>query len=235
MRVVIADIEDLAAADVADELGGEALAIHTDVADLASVRALADRVERDVGPVDVLCNNAGVVVWGQLVDMAPEDWDWVLSVNLRGVVHGLLAFLPGMRERGAGHIANTASVGGLVSGPGLGVYCATKYAVVAISEALRLEAAGYGVGVSVVCPGLVRTRLAAAARNAPSDGVPPHAGIGPLAGALETGLDPLVVGQAVRQAVEKDEFYVLTSPELRGAVEARFGEIQATFDGLGAG
>jgi NAD(P)-dependent dehydrogenase (short-subunit alcohol dehydrogenase family) len=229
MRVVVADIEDPAAEAVASELGDRATAMHVDVADLVSVRALADRVEADLGPVDVLCNNAGVTVWGRLVDMKPTDWDWVLSVNLRGVVHGLLAFLPRMRDRRAGHVVNTASMGGLLAGPGLGVYCTTKYAVVAISEALRPEAAEYGVGVSVVCPGLVRTRLDTAGRNAPA-GVPiDHAGLGPLGVALESGLDPIEVGRAVRRAIERNELYVLTSPEFREVVEHRFNEILAAF------
>ena len=145
MHVVIADIEEDAARKVAGEVeqrGVRSLPVQVDVTDRAAVEALAERSFAELGAVHVLCNNAGVAVFGPLDQMSDEDWRFVLSVNLEGVVHGLQAFLPRMRElEGEKHVVNTASGAGLIAFPTLGVYTATKYAVVGISETLRADVA----------------------------------------------------------------------------------------------
>ncbi len=172
MHVVIADIDLPAAEKVAAEasaLGVKALAVATDVTKRGSVEALAERVYGELGAAHLLCNNAGVAVFGQLDAMTDHDWRWVLDVNLEGVVNGLQAFLPRMKaQSGEKHIVNTASVAGIAAFAGLGVYVATKYAVVGISESLRAEGESYGLGVSVLCPGVVRTRIFESERIRPA-------------------------------------------------------------------
>jgi NAD(P)-dependent dehydrogenase (short-subunit alcohol dehydrogenase family) len=239
MHVVIADVEVGAAEKVADEArtrGVKAFAVATDVARLASVEALAERVYAELGAAHVLCNNAGVAVFGPLEDMRADDWRWLLNVNLEGVANGLQAFLPRMKQQsGEKHVVNTASIAGIGALPGIGIYTATKYAVVGISETLRLEGASWGLGVSVLCPGMVRTRIFESQRNRPTElgeskpaTLTADAGAG--AGLLATMLDPLVVGRRVRSAVENDELYVFTHPDTRALFERRAAAIRAGFD-----
>ena len=162
-RVVVADINEADAAETVRQLaaaGAEGLAIRTDVADRRQVDALADRVFDRYGATHVLCNNAGVVVHGGLEAATWEDWQWVVGVNLWGVVHGLLAFVPRMIAGGeGGHVVNTASMAGLIASQGLGVYNTTKYAVVGLSETLAKDLRPHGIGVTVVCPMGVATRI----------------------------------------------------------------------------
>ena len=238
MRVVVADIDESAARAVGDEVrhcGARALAVRTDVADRASVEVLAERAYGEFGRVHVLCNNAGVGVGGPLDTMTDDDWRWVLSVNLEGVVHGLQAFLPRFKaQAGEKHIVNTASMAGLIALPGLGIYTASKYAVVGISETLRVEGAAYELGVSVLCPGLVRTNILASERNRPRELHQSRNAISELAGLaadrLRTeGMDPLEVGRRVRQGVIDNRLYILTHPELRHLFELRVQAIAADF------
>ncbi len=236
MHTVVADIEVDAAVKVCDEVAGRgarAIAVRVDVADLDSVRALCDETWGAFGAAHVLCNNAGVAVFGSIDEMTAQDWRWVLDVNLEGVVNGLQAFLPRMlAQDGEKHVVNTASIAGMAAFPTLGVYTATKYAVVGISETLRQEAASRGCGVSVLCPGAVTTRIGESGRNRP-DGLrtgaedPPSEMQGRLA---DTGMDPLEVGRIVREAVRNDELYIFTHPETRAMVEARFRDIMSAFD-----
>lgn len=238
MHVVIADIEGDAAQKVADEVaerGVRSLAVRTDVADRASVEAAADRAWDAFGAVHVLCNNAGVGAGGNLSECSDDDWRWTLSVNLDGVVNGLQAFLPRMyAQPGEKHVVNTASMAGLVAFPGLGPYTASKYAVVGISETLRAEGAEHGLGVSVLCPGLVRTNIGDSARNRPAK-LGAGRGIDPERRRLmqkrmtREGKDPLEVGRLVRQAVIDNRLYVLTHPDLAPAFDARVKDIQAAF------
>ena len=240
MSVVIADIESDAAEAVAEEVRGrgvDGVAAVTDVSVLGSVQELAESVYARFGAAHLLCNNAGVVVMGTIDTMTSADWKWVLSVNLDGVVNGLQAFLPRMRDQtGQKHIVNTASAAGLYPQAGMGVYSASKYAIVSISEVLRDEAAGYGLGVSVLCPGVVRTNISNAHRSRPAElgGPVTPQWLTEMESSrdkrLEIGIDPLEVGQLVRQAVLDDELYILPSPETRVDVEARFQEILAAFD-----
>ena len=172
-KVVSADSEEGARKQAERELtsqGTDAIAVATDVADAASVRELRERALRRYGAVHLVHNNAGVGGGGPIWEVPEEDWRWIVGVNLWGVIHGVAAFVPLLVEQGEGHVVNTASIAGLTTAPFIGPYNATKQAVVAISETLYkdLEAAGVsGVGVSVLCPGFVQTRIADAGRNRP--------------------------------------------------------------------
>jgi NAD(P)-dependent dehydrogenase (short-subunit alcohol dehydrogenase family) len=240
MRVVLADIEEeaLAAAvgDVVDS-GAEAVGVRTDVSDAAEVDALRDAAVERFGTVHVVCNNAGVAGGGLLWETTLEDWQWVLGVNLWGVVHGLRSFVPLLREQREGHVVNTASMAGLTSPPFMGVYNASKHAVVTLSETLYAELAmeQSPVGVSVLCPGWVNTRIHESERNRP-DGLPgrmPPEGTTDdtpamrevLAGFLSAGLDPADVADLVLDAVLQERFYVLTHPEWKPMVARRVDQI----------
>ena len=241
MHVVVADIEPTAAEKVAAELapkGVKAIAVETDVTRREAVEALAERTYRDFGAAHVLCNNAGVAVFGTLDETRDTDWRWVLSVNLEGVVNGLQAFLPRMKaQAGPKHVVNTASVAGIAAFPGLGVYTATKYAVVGISESLRAEGEAFGLGVSVLCPGAVRTRIMESERNRPAElGVskPVPFALGGNADTIAAGLDPLAVGRRVRAAVQGNELYVFTHPGTRALFERRAAAVRQGFDAADA-
>jgi NAD(P)-dependent dehydrogenase (short-subunit alcohol dehydrogenase family) len=237
MHVAIADVELASAEKVADEArahGVKALAIATDVSRRDSVEALAERVYGEFGATHLLCNNAGVAIFGELDAMTDSDWRWLLGVNLEGVVNGLQAFLPRMKAQpGEKHVVNTASVAGIAAMPGIGIYTATKYAVVGISETLRLEGAAWGLGVSVLCPGAVNTRIMESERNRPAALGESKPVAFPLAGGANTiadGLDPLAVGRRVRAAVQNDELYVFTHPGTRALFERRATAMRAGFD-----
>jgi NAD(P)-dependent dehydrogenase (short-subunit alcohol dehydrogenase family) len=237
-RIVIADIEKPALDTVAGELArarAEVLALRVDVGDPQDVDRLADAAFERFGGVHLLCNNAGIGGGGRVADVSLEEWSWVLRVNLFGVIHGLHAFLPRMLARGEpGHVVNTASMAGLMSMPGLSPYSASKYAVVAISEALAQECAGTNLGVSVLCPGWVRTRIAEAERHAgPEIPVRPQTPEGErlrelLRGLVAGGIDPDAVAEQVIEAIEQRRLYVLPNSEaLMGSVRARFDAVLA--------
>ncbi|MCU1393429.1 MAG: family NAD(P)-dependent oxidoreductase [Ilumatobacteraceae bacterium] len=174
MHVVLADIETAALDSAREQLNGGAasiLTVRTDVSDAASVQALADATFAEHRTVHVLCNNAGVSVTRSLLDATTADWQWMLGVNVWGVIHGIAGFVPTMIERGdPGHVVNTGSIASWTVNPGYGMYSATKHAVAAISEALQgdLAAVGAPIGVTTVCPSLVRTKLFSADRNRPA-------------------------------------------------------------------
>ncbi len=140
-------------------LGAECRSFVLDVASEDHVGELASGTKAQFGGIDVLVNVAGVAIGGDIADTTLDDWHWILGVNLRGPINTINAFLPGMIERGSGHVVNIASVGGLVGVPGLGAYCTTKFALVGLSEALSYEARDWNVGVTVVCPGLTNTGI----------------------------------------------------------------------------
>ena len=174
-------------------------------------------------------------MFGPLDEQRDTDWRWVLSVNLEGVVNGLQAFLPRMKaQAGQKHVVNTASVAGIAALPGLGIYTATKYAVVGISETLRLEGARFELGCSVLCPGAVQhehhgpASATARARWASRSRSTAPAGIGTEL--LSRGRDPLWVGRRVRVAVESDEAYIFTDPRSRAMLDARFSGMSKGFD-----
>jgi NAD(P)-dependent dehydrogenase (short-subunit alcohol dehydrogenase family) len=235
MRVAIADIDAGALEKTSAELsdrGAEVLATPVDVSKLDSVTAMADQVFERFGAAHVLCNNAGVSTFGMMDTLTEADWRWVLGVNLDGVSHGLLAFLPRMKEQeGEKHVVNTASIAGMMALPLLGPYIASKYAVVGISEALRFEGGGYGLSCSVLCPGNVNTGIVASARNRPDElGGPSHE-VNPIVQAgIDQGMDPEDVGRIVRQAVLDDDPYIFTHIEQRPGVEARLAEIMRCYE-----
>jgi NAD(P)-dependent dehydrogenase (short-subunit alcohol dehydrogenase family) len=233
-NVVVADIEEDAAQRVADEveaLGVGALAVRTDVADFAAVQALADGSYERFGAVHILCNNAGVLIMARLIDGIPQDAAWVLSVNVMGVIHGVHAFVPRMTAQGEpGHILNTASVAGFGGG---GVYGMSKAAVVSISETLREELADAGIGVSVLCPANISSRINDSERNRP-----PTMGRNapqPFAEIVDFGLDPMLVGKRAVEAIRANELYVFTFPVgweamLAPRAEERFTNVLAALD-----
>jgi NAD(P)-dependent dehydrogenase (short-subunit alcohol dehydrogenase family) len=240
VRIALLDLEERALAPAeasVREVGGDVVGIPADVSSRYSLDAAAQRVLENYGRVDVLCNNAGVVVLGALADATAEDWRWVMGVNLMGAVNGVAAFLPHIRAQGGGHIVNTASTQGLSASPGLGVYTASKYAVVAYSETLRLELAPENIGVSVLCPGIVNTKILEAARNRPAElasgtSAPPSPLLEALKPAVAHGLDPARVGDLVLRGIREDAAYILTHPESRAAFSARATAIESAYDAL---
>jgi NAD(P)-dependent dehydrogenase (short-subunit alcohol dehydrogenase family) len=244
MRVVLADVEDDALARAEEALrgmGATVVAVPTDVADAAAVEALAAATLRAFGAVHVVCNNAGVgVVGGTLWEQSLADWQWVMGVNLWGVIHGVRTFVPILLAQDSeGHIVNTASSAGLVPGPGgVGGYPVAKFGVVALSEVLALELAVRTpkVKVSVLCPNLVNTRLMdadrnrpAALRSAPTEAEPPGAAQfrQALRERMAAGLAPARVADAVVAAIQAERFYVLPHPEVKEWARARMKDIVA--------
>jgi len=216
-RVVVADVDERGMAATLEAVavhGGEALAVVTDVSDRDQVRALAERAWERFGAVHILCNNAGVAVWGGLESATHRDWQWVLGVNLWGVIHGLEAFLPRMiAQRQPGHIVNTASMAGLVATPGLGVYNTSKYAVVGLSETLAKDLRPYGIGVSVLCPMGVATRINASERNRPERLRNDAPGSATPVQLMGRTLAPAAVAAMTLAAIRENRLYVLTHEE----------------------
>ena len=218
MKLVLADIEPGPLGKALKEIaatGAKALAVPTDVTSLTSVRALADQAFTHFGAVHVLCNNAGVAIGGPIQEARHEDWEWVIGVNLWGVIHGIEAFVPRMiQAKQGGHIVNTASMAGLIASKGLGIYNTTKYAVVGLSETLAKDLRDEGIGVSVLCPMGVTTRIRDSERNRPdalTGGSVPDSHGGPdLVGRY---LPPEEVSAMVVEAIEKGQLYVPTHYE----------------------
>jgi NAD(P)-dependent dehydrogenase (short-subunit alcohol dehydrogenase family) len=218
MKIVIGDIEEPELARAVDELkaaGADAIGVRADVSQMADVQALRDRALEAFGAVHVVCNNAGVA-GGSVIDSPLEMWQWVLGVNLWGVIHGCNVFLPLLLDQDEGHIVNTASIAGLGGAAGLGVYCTSKFAVVGLSESLHhdLMARQSRVGVSVLCPGFVQTRIFESHRNMPDHvrAVAPA----PVGGdddvqrtVVGMGIPAADAAEAVFAAIEHRRFFVL--------------------------
>ncbi len=230
MSVVVADIDGKRAQAVAADIGEQAMACTVDVSSLASVEALRDAALERFGGVHLLCNNAGVWIGALMLDADIKDWQYLINVNLYGVIHGVKAFLPLLVQQGEGHIVNTASMGGLISGPPEGLYTTTKFAVVALSEALIMEVADKGVGVSVLCPGLVHTNLITqsfAVRPEALDSGIDHQQPAPD---VASGISPMVVGEQVIDAVREGLFYIITHDDYRDVIAMRHDGILAALD-----
>ena len=229
-KVVVADIDARALAAVVDSIkarGGEALGVPTDVTDLSSVQALAAAAFEAFGKVSVLCNNAGVALWGGLESATHRDWQWVLGVNLWGVIHGVEAFVPRMiASKEPGHIVNTASMAGLVATRGLGVYNTSKYAVVGLSETLAKDLRPYHIGVSVLCPMGVATQIRESARNRPADltNEAPSA-VEPVE-LMGRTLAPAAVAEMVLSAIRANRLYVITHEEGLEALRRRHERLE---------
>jgi NAD(P)-dependent dehydrogenase (short-subunit alcohol dehydrogenase family) len=240
--VVLADVERPALDDVAASLavrhGAErVLAVPTDVRHAESVDALAEAVVDRFGAVHVLCNNAGVYQGGLSWTIPDDRWRWIVEVNLLGVVNGIRAFVPLIIEQGEGHIVNVSSAAGLLGGgPGLGAYAATKHAVVALSESLYLDlfATDADVGVSVLCPEWVRTRIVDSDRNAP--GGPAPTGLPEvteemirtlMVATVSAGLEPGDVADTVVAAIREKRFWVLTHDTTLPGARQRLERIES--------
>lgn len=244
VKVMIADIEEEPLQKALKELRASqvrAEAVICDVGERPSVQSAALKTVGMFGKVHIVCNNAGVAVGGEIGVVKPRDWDWILDVNLMGVVYGTETFVPLMTSHGeGGHFINTASMAGMFSPPGMEPYSATKYAVVAMSEGWRAQLEPKNIGVSVLCPGFVQTRIHESQRTKPSRyGAPVDAaGLGPdnatAAMLVTTGIPADVVGARVVESIRDNDLYIFTHPEMRVFVEARFQGIMAAFDAASA-
>ena len=243
MRIVLADIDIRAAERVRAALeqdGHEAFAIQTDVADGNSVERLAEQSYGRYGSVNLLCNNAGVVPSGRhrpVWEQPLEDWRWSLDVNLMGVIHGMRAFVPRMlAQNSPGHIVNTASVAGFVSGSGSTAYSAAKHAVVRASEALYagLRERGAQIGVTILCPGLVATRIYESERNRP-ESLATGSGVAAETPELQAisanlyrnALSPETVAEQTLEAIRADRLYQFTTTSFDDAIRERAEAILA--------
>ena len=235
MKVVMADIEagPLAAAEATVRRTAPAvLASRVDVSNADDVERLARETYDAFGAAHVVCNNAGVAVLGATHEHTLADWQWVINVNLWGVIHGVRAFLPRMLAGGdEGHIVNTASMAGLTTAPYMSVYDVTKHGVVALSEAMYKEAqvTGSPVGVSVVCPGLIDTSIMRSSRNRP-ESLGDAGKAGPMAQAfgqnladrLATGYPPSEVARQVVDGIREGRFYIVPAqPEVKAGIGVR--------------
>src|SRR5439155_3353594 len=242
MKVVLADVEESALKEAEEELqasGAQVLAVCTDVSQAEEVEALAKITFETYGAVHLLFNNAGVAAGTTVWESSLADWQWVLGVNLWGVIHGIHFFVPRMLAQDTeGHIVNTASSAGLVSSSGLGIYKVSKHGVVTLSETLALELAARGarLKVSVLCPEWVNTRIIDAERNRPQAlrNAPEEQRMTPDERAVmeqvvrqlaQSGLEPSQVAEMVFDAIRQEKFYILTHPTTKQAVQWRMEAI----------
>jgi NAD(P)-dependent dehydrogenase (short-subunit alcohol dehydrogenase family) len=246
MKVMLSDIETDALAAAVKSLQGvgpDVRGVDCDVADPASVERAAEAAYAAFGNVHVVCNNAGVAgAGGGINTISLDTWRWVLDVNLMGVLHGIRTFLPHIRAHGeGGHIVNTASMAGMNSGLGFNSYSASKFAVVNMSEGLAWQVAPLGIGVTVLCPGFVRTRIWESGRNrperygpaqTPDPASPAGKFVAHLAELGRSGLDPADVAAQVLTAIREDELYVFThhGADWRAELEQRFAAILSAMD-----
>jgi len=236
MSVVLADVDEKGMAETSELLSAQkahSLSIKCDVSKSEEVEQLAARAYERFGAVHLLFNNAGVGVLGPAWTTTLEDWQWVLGINLMGVVHGIRSFVPRMLAQGGeGHVVNTASVAGLITVAANSVYSVSKHGVVALSECLYhdLKFAGANIGVSVLCPAYVNTGIADSGRNRPKE----LEATNPLGGVFEAHLRQALlkgrlsaaeVAQFTFDAVAQDRFYVLPHGKIKGAIEIRMRDI----------
>ena len=236
-RLVLADLTDAAMCGIAEELragGADVLTVPTDVTSLDSVRTLADAAERRFGAVHIVCNNAGIATFGEIADSTHADWEYTMGVNFWGVVHGVEVFVPRLLARGdGGHVVNTASMAGMVGMRWLGVYCASKFAVVGLTESLHRELADRGIGVSVLCPMIVQTNInqnsvrnrPATLRNPGPEPVAPDAAL--MSGSV---IAPEEVARRVVRAIERRDLYIFTHPEQREFLKRRWTRQDRMFE-----
>ncbi len=241
MNVAIADVDEAALATAAESLRGSNVRVEAytlDVTDRGRYAAVADQVEADLGAVHVVCNNAGVYRGGRMDAVSYEDWDWVMGVNVGGVINGVQTWIKRIEGHGeGGHIVNTASMAGVTTSPGLGVYNTSKFAVVGLSEALRDDMAEQNIGVSVLCPGMVNTQILNSERNRPEtletdDAVAvaaaaEHNEVMQLA--MNTGIEADEVAQMVVNGIKEEQFYLFPHAELKEAAALRANELLDAF------
>ncbi|HUN76092.1 MAG TPA: SDR family NAD(P)-dependent oxidoreductase [Steroidobacteraceae bacterium] len=239
MKVVIADIRQDHLDQSIEHFArrGERQSVHpirVDVTDRKAMAAAADETERVFGKVHVVCNNAGINLFNDIAAATWDDWDWVLGVNLGGVVNGVHTFLPRIRKHGeGGHIVNTASMAAFIAGPSAGIYTCAKFAVRGLSEALRFSAAPLGIRVSVVCPGLIDSAIYESDRIRPthlaSTSGPLDPGFVSRLAELHhrAGMAPLEAGERVLRGMRRGDFYIFTHPEFKDELREIFDEALA--------
>jgi NAD(P)-dependent dehydrogenase (short-subunit alcohol dehydrogenase family) len=246
VKVMLCDIERAALDNAVAELkrtNADVDAVVADVSLKSELQAAADATLERYGEVHIVHNNAGVTGGGAYGAWKDASWNWTIGVNLMAVIWGVEIFGPLIERHGqGGHIVNTASIAGLISGSG-NAYNVTKYGVVALSEGLRVELAPRGIGVSVLCPGFIRTNIVDSARNLPDrfEGALParpepgqaadiESWLGNVRQRIAGGIDPLYVGELVREGIEGDWPYIFTDNEFEPFIAARFEGIKAGFD-----
>jgi len=238
-KLVIADLDETALVATVRELeqsGAQALGVPTDVSKRASVGALAEATLKRFGAVHVVCNNAGIATFGPIAESTTQDWEFTMGVNFWGVVHGVQAFVPRLiAQKQGGHVVNTASMAGLVGMDWLGVYCASKFAVVGLTESLHRELRAHDIGCSVLCPMVVDTRInenslrmrPAELRNpAGTDRSQFGSDAPPMVGGV---VQPDELARRVVRAIERRELYILTHAQQREILKRRAQRIDATF------
>ncbi len=204
--LVLADVDESLLETTATELrsaGGSVVARAVDVRDAEQVKTLVDDAYRDLGRIDFLFNNAGINVCAEIADTSLDDWNRLIDVNLRGVIHGVHAVYPIMRAQGFGHIVNTSSAAGLIPAAAEGAYAATKHAVVGLSSTLRVEAEAHGVRISVVCPGLVDTPILKSTKYVKLD---PQAIV---AASPQKPIEPKKAAELILRGVRRNDFYII--------------------------
>lgn len=235
-KVVLADIDEEALSSMGKELrssGAQVLEVPTDVTKLESVERLRDETLARFGAVHIVCNNAGIATAGEIASSSHTDWEYAMGVNFWGVVHGVESFVPRLIEQKAGgHVVNTASMAGLVGMQWLGIYCASKFAVVGLSEALHRELRAHDVGVSILCPMIVDTNITvnSARRHPdaqPDQDAPAPTSAGPMKGSVISAED---VARRVVRGIERKDLYILTHPEQREFLERRAARLAAVFE-----
>jgi len=238
MKVALADVEERALAEATRRLeaaGAPALGVPTDVTSATDVARLARRAKAEFGAVHVVCNNAGVFSGGTCWEAPLEDYEWLLGVNVWGVVHGIRTFVPLLLEEEEGHVVNTASMAAVTTIPFAGIYHMTKHAVLALSECLyhELRARGARVGVSVVCPEMVATRIDTAERNRPerlrgTAGATPESELvtRSIADAVKRGIAPEQIAERTLRAIREDRFYVLSDDSWRELANGRCEDVR---------
>jgi NAD(P)-dependent dehydrogenase (short-subunit alcohol dehydrogenase family) len=239
VKVMLSDIEEAALASAVEGLkrtNADVASVRADASLKAELQAAAEETRARYGNVHILINNAGVGGLGPYGAWSDAGWNWTLGVNLMAVVWGIEIFAPMIENQGGGHIVSTASIAGLISSSSV-PYNVSKYGVVALSEGLRNELGPRGIGVSVLCPGFIRTNIADSRRNLPerfaglARGSPlDDARRDKLAERISRGIDPLYVGELVREGIENDWPYIFTDCEFESMIEARFTEIKRGFD-----
>ncbi|MDO8321912.1 MAG: SDR family NAD(P)-dependent oxidoreductase [Phenylobacterium sp.] len=234
MNVMLADIEEAPLAAAVQDLEDRqirASGVLCDVAVRNAVEAAAAKTIETFGKVHLVCNNAGVGAGGPIDQVRHADWEWILAVNLMGVVYGMETFLPLIRAHGeGGAFVNTASMAGMISPPGMEPYSATKFAVVAMSEGWAGQLAPEGINVSVLCPGFVKTKINQSGRTRQAQFGGPVDSPVVADSMVDNGIDPERVGRRVLEAVQAGERYIFTHPDMRPFVEARFAGIMSAFD-----
>lgn len=236
MQVVVSDVEGDAARAVAAEIvaaGGKAIGVATDVTDLGAVQRLAASAAEAFGTVQVLCNNAGVFVQRRGTEATHQDWQWVLGVNLWGGIHGIETFLPGMLAQSEEcHIVNTSSMNGIFPSAISAMYSTSKYGLLGMSETLANELAGSNVGISILCPAAVATRIRESERNRPEALVPSRPA-GPHVRSsiydVSAPLDPLAVGELVLNGMRLRQLHIFTDMKIIPFIQARHERMLSEF------